>query len=240
MENNDNSSSPSNNNNDNIICEALPEDYSAYDLSFKLIVIGDSSVGKSCLTMKATKNFFEEFYNPTVGFEFFTFNVKVNDKAIKLQIWDTCGQEVYRSLIQSFYRNSSLAMMVYEIDKKESFDNLNNWYNEIREQSNPDIKIFLIGNKTDLEENRQVTKEEANSFVQEHNIDFFIETSAKTGFNAQNVFLEAAKTLYLEHLKYKDRASRTTSLLNNSILKKPLENSINEEEIEKKESKCPC
>ena len=240
MENNDNSSNPSNNNNDNIICEALPEDYSAYDLSFKLIVIGDSSVGKSCLTMKATKNFFEEFYNPTVGFEFFTFNVKVNDKAIKLQIWDTCGQEVYRSLIQSFYRNSSLAIMVYEIDKKESFDNLNNWYNEIREQSNPDIKIFLIGNKTDLEENRQVTKEEANSFVQEHNIDFFIETSAKTGFNAQNVFLEAAKTLYLEHLIYKDRASRTTSLLNNSILKKPLENSINEEEIEKKESKCPC
>jgi len=238
MENNNNYFS-NNFNNDNITCEALPEEYSAYDLSFKLIVIGDSSVGKSCLTMKATKNFFEEFYNPTVGFEFFTFNVKVNDKAIKLQIWDTCGQEVYRSLIQSFYRNSSLAMMVYEIDKKETFDNLNNWYNEIKEQSNPDIKIFLIGNKSDLEDDRKISREEANAFVQEHNIDFFIETSAKTGFNAQNVFLEAAKILYLDHLKYKDRASRTTSI-NNSILKKPLESNINDSEIRKEESKCPC
>ena len=234
-----NNSLKNNLNNDNITCEALPEEYSAYDLSFKLIVIGDSSVGKSCLTIKATKKFFLELYTPTVGFEFFTFNVKVNDKAIKLQIWDTCGQEVYRSLIQSFYRNSSLAMMVYEIDKKESFESLNSWYNEIKEQSNPDIKIFLIGNKTDLEDNRKISREEANTFVQEHNIDFFIETSAKTGFNAQNVFLEAAKMLYLDHLKYKDRASRTTSI-NNSILKKPLENSINENEIRKEESKCPC
>ena len=238
MENNNNSFS-NNLNNDNITCEALPEEYSAYDLSFKLIVIGDSSVGKSCLTMKATKNFFEEFYNPTVGFEFFTFNVKVNDKAIKLQIWDTCGQEVYRSLIQSFYRNSSLAMIVYEIDKKETFENLNNWYNEIKEQSNPDIKIFLIGNKSDLEDNRKISREEANTFVQDHNIDFFIETSAKTGFNAQNVFLEAAKMLYLDHLKYKDRASRTTSI-NNSILKKPFESNIIDNEIRKEENKCPC
>ena len=237
---NRNNSFTNNINYDNITCEPLPEEYSAYDLSFKLIVIGDSAVGKSCLTMKATKNFFEEFYSPTVGFEFFTFNVKVNDKAVKLQIWDTCGQEVYRSLIQSFYRNSSLAMMVYEIDKKESFDNLNSWYNEIKEQANPDIKIFLIGNKTDLEDKRTISREEANTFVQEHNIDFFIETSAKTGFNAQNVFLEAAKLLYLDHLKYKDRTSRSTSI-NNSMLKKPLENPINENEIiNHEEKKCPC
>lgn len=98
-------------------CEMLQEDFHQYDLSFKIIVIGDSGVGKSCLTMKATKNYFEDFYSATVGFEFFTQTIKINDKLIKLQIWDTCGQEIYRSLISSFYRNSSLAMMVYSIDK---------------------------------------------------------------------------------------------------------------------------
>lgn len=98
-------------------CEVLSDDYAQYDLSFKIIVIGDSGVGKSCLTTKATKNYFEDFYSPTIGFEFFTFISKINDKIIKLQIWDTCGQEIYRSLISSFYRNSSLAIIVYAINQ---------------------------------------------------------------------------------------------------------------------------
>ena len=106
--------------------EVLPEDYAQYDLSFKLIVIGDSGknilakipgVGKSCLTAKATKNTFETEYSATVGFEFFTSNIKLDDKVIKLQIWDTCGQENYRSLINNFYRSSALAIIVYSIDK---------------------------------------------------------------------------------------------------------------------------
>lgn len=97
--------------------EILPENLINYDLSFKIIVVGDSGVGKSCLTMRGTKNTFEDEYNATVGFEFFNFNVKINDLIVKLQIWDTCGQEIYRSLISNFYRNSSLAFMVYSIDK---------------------------------------------------------------------------------------------------------------------------
>jgi small GTP-binding protein len=95
----------------------LPDDYAQYDLSFKIIVTGDPAVGKSCLTLKATKNLFESNYSATVGFEFFTFNVKINDKVVKLQIWDTCGQEIYKSLITNFYRNSSLAIMVFAINK---------------------------------------------------------------------------------------------------------------------------
>ena len=97
--------------------EVIPDDYCQYDLSFKIIVIGDSGVGKSCLSMKAIKSGFDDYYKATVGFEFFTFTLKIDDKLVKLQIWDTCGQEVYRSLISSFYRNSSLAMMIYSIDK---------------------------------------------------------------------------------------------------------------------------
>jgi len=97
--------------------EVLEENYRKYDFSFKIIVIGNPGVGKSCLSIKATKNLFENSYIATVGFEFFNFNVKIGDKIVKLQIWDTCGQEIYRSLITNFYRNSSLAIIVYSIDE---------------------------------------------------------------------------------------------------------------------------
>ena len=188
-----------------IKAEVLPEDYNQYDLSFKMIVIGDAGVGKSCLTAKASKGIFEETYSATVGFEFLVFNVKLNDKVIKLQIWDTCGQELYRSLISSFYRNASLAMMVYAIDNRESFNHIETWLKEVKLQSNPDIKIFLIGNKSDLEENRKVTTEAAKTFKDENGIHYFSEASAKNGVNAKEVFIEAAKLLYGEHLKYKER-----------------------------------
>lgn len=97
--------------------QILAEDNQHFDLSFKIIVIGDSGVGKSCITMKATKNQFDENSTATVGFEFFSFNMKIDDKILKLQIWDTCGQEIYRSLITNFYRNSSLAIIMYSVDE---------------------------------------------------------------------------------------------------------------------------
>ena len=194
--------------NENLKAEVLPDDYNQYDLSFKMIVIGDAGVGKSCLTTKAAKGIFDETYSATVGFEFLTFNVKLNDKVIKLQIWDTCGQEIYRSLISSFYRNASLAMMVYSIDSKESFIHIETWLKEVKLQSNPDIKIFLIGNKADLEDKREVKLEQAKLYKNENDIHYFCETSAKNGLNAQEVFIEAAKLLYKEHLKYKARANR--------------------------------
>ena len=104
--------------------EILPETNNKYDLTFKIIIIGDSGVGKSCLTQMATKNNFESNYQTTIGFEFFVLNIKIGDKIIKLQIWDTCGQEIYRSLISNFYRNASLAIMVYSVTDRKSFENL--------------------------------------------------------------------------------------------------------------------
>ena len=111
--------------------EILREDYPNYDHSFKIIVIGNSGkeiysfkyyynwigVGKSCLSIQATKHKFEKNYIATVGFEFFSFNIRIKNKVVKLQIWDTCGQEIYRSLVTNFYRNSSLAIIVYAIDE---------------------------------------------------------------------------------------------------------------------------
>ena len=196
----------------------LPDDYNQYDLSFKMIVIGDAGVGTSCLTSQASKGIFEESYSATVGFEFLVFNVKLNEKVVKLQIWDTCGQELYRSLISSFYRNSSLAMMVYAINNKESFMHIESWLKEVKLQSNPDIKVFLIGNKSDLEEERKVTLEEAKTFKEEHGIHYFSEASAKNGINAKEVFIEAAKLLYLEHLKYKDSTFQKLGNYNKDVL----------------------
>ena len=189
--------------------EILPEDYTNFDLSFKLIVIGDSGVGKSCLTNNAVKNVFDDSYNATVGFEFSTFNVKVNDKVVKLQIWDTCGQELYRSLITNFYRNSSLAIMVYAINSKESFDNIDMWLRELRTHSNPDAKVFLIGNKVDLENDRKVTKEQGEQFCKENKINGFMESSAKTGINVQKVFLKAAELLYEDYINYQKKSEET-------------------------------
>ena len=193
-------------------CQVLSDDFPSFDLSFKIIIIGDSGVGKSCLSIKASRNYFEDFYSPTVGFEFLTFNVKVEDQNIKLQIWDTCGQEVYRSLISSFYRSASLAIIVYSIDNEESFINIDKWLNDVKSQSNPDVKIFVIGNKVDLEDKREVTKEAGEKFKQDHKLSYFTETSAKTGFNVQNVFIEVAKELYKQHEEIKNRVSRPGSM----------------------------
>ena len=140
----------SNDNNEHI--EVLPEDHTKFDLVFKIIIIGNSGVGKSCLSLKATKNVFNNESQTTLGVEFFTWNIMYKDKAIKLQIWDTCGQEIYRSLITSYYKNASLAVIVYAINDKNSFEDIEMWIKEVRTYSNPDIKLFLIGNKKDLEE----------------------------------------------------------------------------------------
>ena len=184
--------------------ELLPEDFAQYDISFKIIVIGDSSVGKSCLTTQAVRNNFMEFYQATVGFEFLTFNLRINNNVIKLQIWDTCGQEVYKSLISNFYRNCSLALIVYAINNRNSYEHAENWLNDLKNQSNPNVRVFLVGNKCDLESERTISKEEAEAFKNEKKLDKFIETSAKTGMNARNVMLEAAKMLYKDYLKAKE------------------------------------
>ena len=189
---------------DEFTIELLPEDFAQYDISFKIIVIGDSSVGKSCLTTQAVRNNFVEFYQATVGFEFLTFNLRINSNVIKLQIWDTCGQEVYKSLISNFYRNCSLALIVYAINNRNSFEHAENWLNDLKNQSNPNVRVFLVGNKSDLEKDRTVSKEEGEQFKQEKKLDRFMETSAKTGDNARNVMLQAAKILYKDYLKAKE------------------------------------
>ena len=168
-------------------------------------------MGKSCISSQATRHKFESDHLATIGFEYFTFNIKLEETIIKLQIWDTCGQEFYKSLISSFYHNASLAVIVYSIDNQKSFEDLDMWLKDLRTNSSPDVKIFLIGNKADLEDKRKVTKEAGQNFANAHNISFFTESSAKTGLNVQNIFIEAAKILYVQHEEIKNRISRPGS-----------------------------
>ena len=197
--------------------EILPEAYNKYDLIFKIIIIGDSGVGKSCLTQMAIKNNFDSVYQSTIGFEFFVLNIKIGEKVIKLQIWDTCGQEIYRSLISNFYRNASLAIMVYSVTDRKSFENLDLWYNELKTNSNNKINVFLIGNKIDLDEQREVKTEEGEEFKNKNEIIKFIESSAKSGFNALNIFIEAAKLLYDEYLQeIKNKEGNDSNANNNN------------------------
>ena len=145
--------------------EILGEDYPTYDYSFKIIVIGNSGVGKSSLSIQAARHTFADNYFATVGVEFFTMNIKYDNKVIKLQIWDTCGQEIYRSLISNFYRNSSLAVIVFSITDHASFDSIDQWLKELKSNSSPDIKIFLIGNKVDLENQSYIKYKIGNPLI---------------------------------------------------------------------------
>ena len=119
--------------------------------------------------------------------------IKLNNTIIKFGIWDTAGNEMYRSLISNYYANSSLVVLVYSIENRKSFDNIQNWLNEIKDNKNSDTKIFLIGNKLGLEENRKIKEEEGETFKKVHNLDLFMEASAKTGYNVRKIFVEAVK-----------------------------------------------
>ena len=182
---------------DNIKIELLNDVQSSQSdnfINFKVIIVGDSGVGKSSILKRAVQDKFDESYRATIGFEFLLMHFKVNDLRIKLQIWDTCGQEMYRSLVQGFYRNTSLAIVVYDVNSKKTYEGLNIWLKDIRQHTEQDIPIFIIGNKSDLE--KVVQTEKAKVFSISNRTNYFTECSAKSGYNVKEIFYEAAKHLY--------------------------------------------
>ena len=219
--------------NENLSYQTLNEDYAEFDLSFKVIVIGNSAVGKTCLTTKATKDIFLDNHQSTIGFEFFSFMIKIDNKIIKLQIWDTCGQETYRSLISNFYKTSSLAFILYSITDRKSFEDIEKWVKELRTNCSPDIKIILIGNKNDLEEYRIISKSEGENLCKKFGFEYFIETSAKTGNNAKEIFVKSAMILYKDFLKYY-KSGRNFSTSSKSTYIDSKNKSKNEKSILKK------
>ncbi len=203
----------SNNNNKEISIKRLePNQIKETDefINFKTIIVGDSGVGKSSLLKKATQHNFSENYQATIGFEFLLMYYQINDSKIKLQIWDTCGQEMYRSLIQGFYRNTSLTLLIYAVNDEKSFDNLNEWLKDIKNNTERDMPIFLIGNKCDLEERfKIINKNSGEDFARQNNLQYFSESSAKTGYKVDEIFEEVSKYIYKEcYLKGKNQLQK--------------------------------
>ena len=165
-----------------------------YDYLFKMLIIGDSGVGKSSLMNRFSDNIFSESYINTIGVDFKIRTIEVNGKMIKLQIWDTAGQERFRTIVSSYYRGAHGIMIVFDITDKDSFNNVNMWYNEIQKYASSNIKTILIGNKADFESKRQVDYSEAKEYADSMNMTYF-ETSAKTALNVEKSFFELASLL---------------------------------------------
>ena len=164
-------------------------DEEQYDYLFKIVLIGDSGVGKSNMLSRFTKNEFNIESKATIGVEFATKCITFNNKVIKAQIWDTAGQERFRAITSSYYKGAMGALLVFDISKKETFDNLDRWFNEVRAFTKPEACIILVGNKADLTDLREVQQEEAIKYVAQQKINYF-ETSALASTNIDKVFEE--------------------------------------------------
>ena len=166
-----------------------------YDYLFKILILGDSFVGKTNILKRFIHNEFDSTTKETVGVEFDSKNYNFGEKTIKAQIWDTSGQERYRSVTKAYYKGAKGALLVYDISRRITFENIDNWIIDLRTNGDKDILIILIGNKSDLNSKREVNKDEAETKAEQYNIAF-LETSAKNGDNIDKAFSELVEQVY--------------------------------------------
>ncbi|PRQ18283.1 putative small GTPase superfamily, P-loop containing nucleoside triphosphate hydrolase [Rosa chinensis] len=162
-----------------------------YDYGLKYIIIGDTGVGKSCMLLQFTNKNFQLAHDCTVGVEFGSRMVTVEGRLIKIQIWDTAGQESFRSITRTYYRGAAGALLVYDVTRRETFKHVASWIDDARQHANPNMTFMLIGNKCDLHDRRVVSKEEGEQFAKENGL-LFMETSARTAQNIEDAFTKAA------------------------------------------------
>ena len=185
-------------------------DKQSHDYLFRIVMAGDSGVGKTNLLMRYTENNFNFETKPTIGAQFSQKSIQVDDKRIECQIWDTAGQERFHAITCTYFRGAVGAVLAYDVCSKSSFSNTERWLKNLKDLAEPEVVIVLIGNKSDLENLREVSIEEAQSFAQSNGIEF-METSALNGSNVSLAFETLAKKIYFlreEKLRLEARGPR--------------------------------
>uniref|UniRef100_A0AAQ4PR92 small monomeric GTPase n=1 Tax=Gasterosteus aculeatus aculeatus TaxID=481459 RepID=A0AAQ4PR92_GASAC len=165
-----------------------------YDYLFKLLLIGDSGVGKTCVLFRFSEDAFNSTFISTIGIDFKIRTIELDGKKIKLQIWDTAGQERFRTITTAYYRGAMGIMLVYDITNEKSFENIKNWIRNIEEHASSDVEKMVLGNKCDINDKRQVSKDRGENLALEFGIKF-METSAKANINVENAFLTLARDI---------------------------------------------
>ncbi|XP_012068454.2 ras-related protein RABA6b [Jatropha curcas] len=184
------------------------------DYLFKAVLTGDSAVGKSNLLSRFSRDEFKLDSKPTIGVEFAYRNIRVGDKLIKAQIWDTAGQERFRAITSSYYRGALGALLVYDITRRATFDNVKKWLKELREFSKSDMVVVLVGNKSDLDNSRQVGEEEGKNLAEAEGL-CFMETSALENINVEEAFLEMITKIHeimSQKAKINDNSNTTITM----------------------------
>jgi small GTP-binding protein len=210
---------------------------SNYQYIFKLILIGNSGVGKSCILQRYMKHTFEESYKCTIGVDFLMKSIVINGQTVKLQLWDTAGQEKYKSMVSSYYRGANVALIVFDITNHQSFDSLPMWIENFYKNGPEQKNIILIGNKKDLADLRQVTQQEAEAFSETNNMMYF-ETSAKEGDNIEYIFNYAAEKLLEFYGKNNEAILKRQMTPNNDIQSSNFKEIRIEESPNKKKNCC--
>lgn len=177
-----------------------------YDFLFKLLLIGDSGVGKTCVLFRFSEDAFNSTFISTIGIDFKIRTIELDGKKIKLQIWDTAGQERFRTITTAYYRGAMGIMLVYDITNDKSFENIKNWIRNIEEHASSDVEKMVLGNKCDMEDRRLVSKERGTQLATEYGIKF-METSAKASINVEEAFFTLARDIKLKMDKKLEQSS---------------------------------
>ena len=165
-----------------------------YDFIFKVLLLGNSDVGKSSMLLRFVDSVWNDAFTPTIGVDFKVKTLEINNKRVKMQIWDTAGQERFRTVVSTYFRGAHGILLLYDVTNKDSFKNLENWLIEIEKNSNQKVLKILIGNKCDLTEDREITTEEGQTFANRNGMEF-METSAKMNTNVSEAFTTLGKLM---------------------------------------------